>query len=406
MEEPKKDLKFVNEQIVKPSKAKRILKSCSVALMGILVLLNIVLLVLWSMGKVTLAPEETTHAPYVTLVPKTTKSSDTTKESGTKDNARELTSKQLKELAVKANRAVVTVQCYKKQPAAAGDMAQSITSGIIVKKDSNIFILTDYTAIKNSGYIQVVFRNNKAAKADIRKEDSMNGLVILTVPASELDNLTMVTIEEITLGNSLSMQNGNQAIYLGNPINESRYIDYGMVTSSEIIPVTDGQRHVYYTNITLAGSSNGFFIDVDGCLVGIANGQYQQSNQKVLSFLGISDLANTIERLSNGMAPAYMGIRGQEVTKTIIDSTGEPMSYGIYVLDTDADSPAYQAGVRSGDIIIEIEGKSIYTLQDMMTVLKELDEGDTLTMVVNRPESGGYKAYKIDIILEGVSRFK
>jgi serine protease Do len=119
-----------------------------------------------------------------------------------------------------------------------------------------------------------------------------------------------------------------------------------------------------------------------------------------MSFVGINDLTDTIERLSNGIAPPFMGIYGQELTDDIIDSTQAPVTNGIYVQEITGNSPAYNCGVRSGDIIVKMSDADIYTLQDYMTALRKLDVGDVMTLVVYRPESEGYQEYKINVVLE------
>ena len=163
----------------------------------------------------------------------------------------------------------------------------------------------------------------------------------------------------------------------------------------------DGQRHVFYTNIALAGERNGFFIDRSGKLVGIANRQADTEQQKIISFLGITDLTDAVERLSNGIAPPYMGIYGLQMTDAIRESIEEDIEHGVYVMDVETESPAYVAGVRNGDIIVAMIGQDIYTPRDIMTALQKLDEGDTMTLTVQRPESDGYKEYEISVILEG-----
>ncbi len=404
MEDEKKDLQFVNEQIVKPSRAKRakrIGKGILSAAGGIFVLFGILFVILFSLGRVNLTEKETPEPTYLTLVPKTTAQQETTTRGKTDPAGKELSAGQLKELAQTVNRCLVTVRCYEKKPTGVDSKPLQITSGAIVKESNTILILTDYASVKKAGYIDVVFSNSKTAAARVKKGDTVTDTAILTIPEAQLDDGTRVTIDEAKISGLQGIQDGDQIIYIGNPISESRYIDYGMITGSEIIPVMDGQRHVFYTNIALAGERNGFFIDRSGKLVGIANRQADTEQQKIISFLGITDLTDAVERLSNGIAPPYMGIYGLQMTDAIRESIEENIEHGVYVMDVETESPAYVAGVRNGDIIVAMIGQDIYTPRDIMTALQKLDEGDTMTLTVQRPESDGYKEYEISVILEG-----
>ncbi len=404
MEDEKKDLQFVNEQIVKPSRAKRakrIGKGILSAAGGIFVLFGILFVILFSLGRVNLTEQETPEPTYLTLVPKTTAQQETTTRGKADPAGKELNAGQLKELAQTVNRCLVTVRCYEKKPTGVDSKPLQITSGAIVKESNTILILTDYGSVKKAGYIDVVFSNLKTAAARVKKGDTVTDTAILTIPEAQLDDGTRVTIDEAKISGLQGVQDGDQIIYIGNPISESRYIDYGMITGSEIIPVMDGQRHVFYTNIALAGERNGFFIDRSGKLVGIANRQADTEQQKIISFLGITDLTDAVERLSNGIAPPYMGIYGLQMTDAIRESIEEDIEHGVYVMDVETESPAYVAGVRNGDIIVAMIGQDIYTPRDIMTALQKLDEGDTMTLTVQRPESDGYKEYEISVILEG-----
>ncbi len=386
MDEEKKEFTFVNEQIVKPPKWKQIVKLFGTFLAGAFITLGVLFVILWSTGKMEVTKQEDTTIPYVTLVSNTTEA---------EARQEELSATQLNQIVARINWAVVTVACYGKD-----ETAEQISCGIIIQNGDSILILTDYEVAQEKKKLEVTFYNDTTVTARVKKRDSVSQTAILSVPSSDLTDITKAATKEISIGSSTSLSKGVQVIYVGNPIDENRYVDYGMVTSDTRTQVIDGQHRVYYTNIAQAGDANGFLIDTQGNLVGIANNQAIKKNQKVMSFVGINDLTDTIERLSNGIAPPFMGIYGQELTDDIIDSTQAPVTNGIYVQEITGNSPAYNCGVRSGDIIVKMSDADIYTLQDYMTALRKLDVGDVMTLVVYRPESEGYQEYKINVVLE------
>ena len=199
MEDEKKDLQFVNEQIVKPSRAKRakrIGKGILSAAGGIFVLFGILFVILFSLGRVNLTEQETPEPTYLTLVPKTTAQQETTTRGKADPAGKELNAGQLKELAQTVNRCLVTVRCYEKKPTGVDSKPLQITSGAIVKESNTILILTDYGSVKKAGYIDVVFSNLKTAAARVKKGDTVTDTAILTIPEAQLDDGTRVTIDE------------------------------------------------------------------------------------------------------------------------------------------------------------------------------------------------------------------
>ena len=90
----------------------------------------------------------------------------------------------------------------------------------------------------------------------------------------------------------------------------------------------------------------------------------------------ISEYKLMLERLSNGIAIPYVGIQGQDVSDAMLEQ-GIPQ--GVYITESIADSPAYQAGIQSGDILVRFNGQEIVSLRDFQSCLEDVESGETVT---------------------------
>ena len=103
---------------------------------------------------------------------------------------------------------------------------------------------------------------------------------------------------------------------------------------------------------------------------------------------GISDLKAMIECLSNGETVPYLGITGVSVTEEIASDQGIPR--GVYVQKVEADSPAMEAGIQSGDVITEVAKTAVTTLSAYHTVLMKQKTGDSIRVKGMRKGTDGY----------------
>jgi serine protease Do len=121
--------------------------------------------------------------------------------------------------------------------------------------------------------------------------------------------------------------------------------------------------------------------------------------KNIITAYGISDILGRIQKMSNGEKIAYIGITGVNVTPTANSTLNVP--YGVYVTDTDIDSPAMLAGIQQGDVIVKIGEKNISSLGDYVTVLLQLDIGDTADITVMRLSQDEYREITFSIVVEG-----
>ena len=102
-----------------------------------------------------------------------------------------------------------------------------------------------------------------------------------------------------------------------------------------------------------------FLMNMSGEIVGVVTDDFKNENtQNATAAAGISDYKGIIERMSNGLSTAYLGIRGQEITEEM-EAQGLPA--GIYITEVAAGSPAYEAGIQNGDILVRLNRRGSHS---------------------------------------------
>jgi len=88
-----------------------------------------------------------------------------------------------------------------------------------------------------------------------------------------------------------------------------------------------------------------------------------------------------------GSSDSYIGVRLTELTKQLGEYFGVEKGRGVLITEVDKDSPAEKAGLKAGDVIVDIDGDKVYEYEDVRDVIGDTDEGDTVAITVMRDRS-------------------
>ncbi len=302
----------------------------------------------------------------------------------------------------KVNKSIVTVTVAESELDVFNktyELTDEATGLIYNKTDSEMLILTDYNEIDSADTIWVTFENGKECEAVLRKADAVSGMAVLVVDTSLLgDDLTQYPVA--VLGNSYTVQQGDVAMTVGAPFGYNYSMSYGVVTSvKNSAQAVDINYHLINTNILEASAGSGFLINTKGEITGIITKDYKsETTGGITTALAISDLKGVLEKLSNEQDILYMGIKGQDVTPEVAKATSLPK--GVYISETVAGSPLYQAGVQSGDVLVEMDGQEIASMKGFRNALESHQAGDTLHIKVMRKGREEYIEIEFDVIID------
>lgn len=303
----------------------------------------------------------------------------------TVDNYREM-QKSLTDVATEAGKCVVTVEI-------AGDNTtlesqeenpDSVSGVIIWKNWLEILVAAPARILENEGDLTITFCDHRSYTATLKKEDKNSQIAILSVSTSSLKDSTKNKITEAILGNSNLMSKGMPVITLGNQFGYAEGAGYGIISSTgNYLSSADRQYRLLTTDITAAENGSSILFNVDGEVIGIADQMVTGKDSKnLVTGYAISEIKEIIELLSNGNGVPYLGIWGIEVTEEISENQGIPR--GIYVKEIEADSPAMDVGIQSGDVIVKMGGKDIQTLYEYQRQLSKYKTGEEIKLTVQR----------------------
>ena len=102
--------------------------------------------------------------------------------------------------------------------------------------------------------------------------------------------------------------------------------------------------------------------------------------------------------MTNGEEVSYFGVKGQEVNDSMLE---EGMPAGVYVSDVIAGSPAYEAGLQNGDIIVSFEEHKVATLKELSTQIAGSQVGPAVKVTVMRRGREGYTPLDYEVVIRG-----
>lgn len=303
---------------------------------------------------------------------------------------------QLYQIGAHVNKSIVTVTAVKEgtdifdSPYEATGQASGL---IFADNKHELLILTEYEAIADVKAIRVTFINNHTLDAKLKKYDKNTGIAVLSVPKEKITDETMDEVEIAVLGNSLNLRQGRLVVALGSPLGTNYSILTGNITSvTNTITTEDRNYTVFTTNIVANERGNGVIVNTDGKVIGLfLKSSNFQKEQNTLTAVSISELKDILELLSNNRNVPYIGIKGNTVTDAISEEYEIPK--GVYIREAVMESPAMDAGLQMGDVIVAMNGKAITTMEEYEREIMSLKKGDEVKVTVNRQGANEYQKF-------------
>jgi len=302
--------------------------------------------------------------------------------------------KKLDEVSESADKFIVTVTGVTSDVDWFNDTLENTgqASGIIVANNGQeLLMLTNLNVVNNVEKITVTFIDGSTVEASAGKYDSNTQLAIVSVPLDQIAETTMNSISVATLGNSYASTKGDAVIAVGSPLGYNESVTYGLLTStSKSVTTIDANYRILTTDAVGSTNASGALINLEGEVIGYISPAYSpDSTMGVITALAISDLKANIEKLSNNEDIVLFGIKGSDVTNNIADQQGLPI--GVYIVETQLDSPAMNAGIQNGDIITKLGDTEIKSVRDLQNELVKYQANQVVSVVVKRQGIDEYK---------------
>ena len=276
------------------------------------------------------------------------------------------------------------------------------TSGIIVaKQPKEVLILVNYEKVLDAESIVVTFCDGTQGEAQIKEKDVNTKLAVLAVSLEGMEKETADLIEaaDLTASSSNRAVIGKPVIAIGSPLGNGESVCYGILTSNNgALNMVDSSYKLVTTDIYGSQKASGVLINLKGQVLGVIDNSHNSDDMKnLISAIGITELRKVVERMSNGRKQAYLGTHGTDVTQDANENLGVP--YGAYITEIEMDSPAMEAGIQSGDVIVGIREKEIHTYEDLVNALMEVQPNETVPVKLLRQGPEEYVQMEADVAL-------
>jgi len=259
-------------------------------------------------------------------------------------------------------------------------------SGVIIEQDNeNIYIMTNAHVINNTKELLVTLSNGEEIPAIVKGADTQTDLAVIQIKKNDVKDLSYIKISK--LGDSDNIQVGETAIAMGNALGYNNTVTVGVVSAlNRQVTVDQKTLTLIQTDAAInPGNSGGALVNIYGEVIGINSVKITERDVEGFGFaIPINNAKPIIESLlKNGYVERpYLGIQGVDVTKAKSELTDLPV--GIFVSYVEPDSAAYFAGIKERDIIISLDDKITYTMEELKKLIDSHSVGDTVKIKIIR----------------------
>ncbi|MFM2085401.1 MAG: hypothetical protein RLZZ237_270 [Pseudomonadota bacterium] len=260
------------------------------------------------------------------------------------------------------------------------DLQNSLGSGVIVSHEG--YILTNNHVVEGADEIEVVLADGRKAPAKVVGLDPETDLAIIRI---NLDKLPV-----IVLGQSEQARVGDVVLAIGNPFGVGQTVTMGIISAlgRNNLHINSFENFIQTDAAINFGNSGGALVDTRGNLIGINTAIYSQSGGSVgIGFAIPVSTAKTVMEaiIKNGhVVRGWIGVEMQDITKELADSFGLQRSNGAIIAGVVRNGPADKAGIKPGDILLKVEGKSVGDTTEMLNLIAQLPPGEKAKMTVLR----------------------
>src|SRR5580700_758748 len=235
---------------------------------------------------------------------------------------------------------------------------RSLGSGVLV--DASGLIVTNYHVIEGASDVKIALADKREFPADIVLKDQRSDLAVLRIKgASE----RFPTLE---FANSDELQVGDVVLAIGDPFGVGQTVTHGIVSAlaRSQVGTSDYQFFIQTDAAINPGNSGGPLVDLNGRMVGINSAIYSRSGgSQGIGFAIPANMVRVVVTSAEGgsglVKRPWLGAKLQDVTPEIAESLGLKRPSGALVASAAADGPAAKAGIKTGDLIVSIDGTAI-----------------------------------------------
>ena len=256
-------------------------------------------------------------------------------------------------------------------------------SGVIVSKDG--YIVTNNHVIANAEKIQISLNSGEEYEARVVGADPTTDIALIKIDAQDLPFLAF--------SNSDAVKVGEWVLAVGNPFNLTSTVTAGIISAKSrsigIIRERAAIESFIQTDAAVnPGNSGGALVNTKGELIGINSAISTHTGSfEGYSFAVPSNIVKKVveDLLEFGTVQrAFIGVSINDVTPRMAEELDLSVVQGVYIQGVSESGAAYEAGIKTGDVIVSIDNKEVTRSSELQEMIGRRRPGDIVNVVVNR----------------------
>jgi serine protease DegQ len=258
--------------------------------------------------------------------------------------------------------------------------ASSLGSGVIVSNSG--YVLTNHHVVEAADEIEVALADGKKLLAKVVGNDPETDLAVLRVNAEGLP--------AIVFGSSDALKVGDVVLAIGNPFGVGQTVTGGIVSAlgRTGLGINTFENFIQTDAAINPGNSGGALVDAGGNLVGINTAIFSRSGGSMgIGFaIPVSTAQMVLEQIvkSGSVTRGWIGVEVQELTPTVAESFKLGGTRGALIAGVLRGGPADKAGIKPGDVLVEVESKPVADPTSMLNLIAALAPGTQAKMKLKR----------------------
>jgi serine protease DegQ len=267
----------------------------------------------------------------------------------------------------------------------------SLGSGVIVSTQG--LILTNHHVIESADEIEVALADGRTVSARVVGTDPETDLAVLKVDVKNLPAITFAKADQINVGDVV--------LAIGNPFGVGQTVTQGIISAvgRSHLGINTFENFIQTDAPINPGNSGGALIDTDGNLVGVNSAIYSRSGGSMgIGFaIPVSLAKQVMEQIirQGSVTRGWIGIEAQDITPELAESFRLKEVRGSLIAGILRNSPAERAGLRPGDILLEIDGRQVQDSSSMLNLISSLKPNKKAVLTISRDQ----KEFSVPVLI-------
>ncbi len=260
--------------------------------------------------------------------------------------------------------------------------ASNLGSGVIVSP--NGYILTNQHVVEAADEIQVALANGKTLPARVVGADPETDLAVLKIDTGDLPAITFAQAD--------SLKVGDWVLAVGNPFGVGQTVTAGIVSAlgRTHLGINTFENFIQTDAAINPGNSGGALVDAAGNLVGVNSAIYSRTggSQGIGFAIPVSIARQVMEQIikEGSVTRGWVGIEVQDLTPELAESFNLANVQGALIAGVLKGGPADAGGIRPGDILVAVNGKTVTDSASLLNLIAALKPGDKTQLTVSRKQ--------------------